>query len=537
MTQFASTPSAPPIGLWARAVMFAALFAGIYYSTYHWLLTYDWMREDYNSGFLVPLIVGYLIYEKRDTLAAVPSMPSWGGVGLAAFGMLLFWLGELAGEYFTLYLSSWLVIVGLCWLTMGWKKINIIAFPLCFILAMFPLPNFIHGKVSFQLKLLSSQLGVSVIQAYGMSAFREGNIIDLGFTRLQVVDACSGLRYLVPLIMLGLIIAYFFKAALWKRILLVLSTIPISVLVNGLRIASVGILYRFWGPAVAEGFFHDFSGWFIFMISLAILLAEMWLLGKIGRRLKRTGKSPAGIPDEADCGKERSGDSNSTQSNGSGAFYVKLLSPQVVVAAAILVTSLVAAHAIEFRERVPVSKRFDIFPSVVGQWEGTPSLLEPDIIASLDLTDYVIRNFRGPGGKTVNFYTAYYESQSKGESIHTPATCLPGGGWAFRSDGAVTVPVPWGGEKQMTVNRAIMSKGSTRQLAYFWFPARDRVLTSAYQMKIYNFWDALTRQRTDGALVRVITPVYESENVADAEKRLQSFLQLVNPILETFLPK
>ena len=146
---------------------------------------------------------------------------------------------------------------------------------------MFPLPNFLHTKISVKLKLISSQIGVDMIQLYGLSAYREGNVIDLGFTQLQVVDACSGLRYLFPLLIMGLLLAYFYRAAFWKKIVLVISTVPLTIITNSLRIALTGIFFGIWGPKVANGFFHGFSGWFIFMTSLLILMFEMWILKKI----------------------------------------------------------------------------------------------------------------------------------------------------------------------------------------------------------------------------------------------------------------
>lgn len=154
----------------------------------------------------------------------------------------------------------------------------------------------------------------------------------------------------------------------------------------------------------------------------------------------------------------------------------------------------------------------------------------------MDLNDYVIVDFTNGDGKEVNFYTAYYESQRKGESIHSPETCLPGSGWEFRQAGGTSIPVAYNGSNRMPVNRAYMVKGDYRQLSYYWFPQRDRILTNAYQLKLYNFWDALTRQRTDGALVRLITPVYEDEEVADAEKRLVGFAREIVPVLKEFLP-
>ena len=157
-------------------------------------------------------------------------------------------------------------------------------------------------------------------------------------------------------------------------------------------------------------------------------------------------------------------------------------------------------------------------------------------IDRLDLSEYVIINYQNPGGKRVNFYVAYYESQRKGESIHSPATCLPGSGWSFDQSGTVKIANVPGKNETYEVNRAVMQSGQDRQITYYWFPVRGRILSNAYQLKIYNFWDSLTRQRTDGALVRLITDVYEDETPEDAEERLRAFVRDVAPVLEEYLP-
>jgi len=155
---------------------------------------------------------------------------------------------------------------------------------------------------------------------------------------------------------------------------------------------------------------------------------------------------------------------------------------------------------------------------------------------ALDLSEYVIINYQNPMGKKVNFYVAYYESQRKGESIHSPATCLPGSGWSFDQSGTVKINNVPGNNGTYEVNRAVMQSGRKKQITYYWFPSRGRILYNAYQLKIYNVWDALTQQRTDGALVRLITSVYEDETLADAEERLQNFVRDVAPVLEEYIP-
>jgi exosortase D (VPLPA-CTERM-specific) len=524
---------------WIKVGVYGLLVTGVYYSTYTWLISHDWSRDDFTYCYLIPVIVLYIIWEKRDALLRLPSVPSWAGITFFLLGMFLYWLGELAGELFTLYFSSWLLLVGLCWMHLGWEKLKIIAFPLVMALAMFPLPNFLYGKVSVQLKLISSQLGVAMMQAYGMSAYREGNVIDLGFTQLQVVDACSGLRYLIPLIVLGVLLAYMFRAAFWKRAVVVFSTVPLSIITNSLRIALTGILYEVAGPKVAEGFFHGFSGWFIFMFSLVVLLVEMKILGfqfkAQGVKQGRAESSKLKAEREKSDGNGSSSDSAalSFQHSTFSSFFSP---PQFIVAAALLVTTLGLSQGVEFREKIPLAQSLDLFPLKVGEWMGTRQTMEQRFIDRLDLSDYTIVDYRDRGGRSVNFYVAYYESQRKGESIHSPATCLPGSGWLFKKAGRTSVLVPSLEGGSMPVNQALMQKGDLKQLSYYWFPQRGRILTNAYELKMFAFWDALTRQRTDGALVRLITPVYEFEELQDAETRLQGFMGDIVPVLGEYIP-
>ena len=511
---------------WAVVIgVYGVLLSLIYYDTILWLITHDWIRGDYDYCYLIPAILIYLIWEKRKNLTMIPSSPSWAGLFPLTTGIIFYWLGNLGGEFYISYLSSWLIIIGLCWLHMGWQKLKVIWFPVVMILAMFPLPNFLNTKITLKFKLLSSQLGVWLMQIWGMSAYREGNIIDLGFTRLQVVDACSGLRYLFPLIILGVILAYFWRAKLWKRLILVVSTVPLSIITNSLRIALTGALYELWGPEVAEGFFHGFSGWFIFMFSFGILLVEMWGLNKI---IPEKGAEQSGVVGK----KTREAKTQNSKFKIQNSFF----SPQFIVAVILLGSTLALSYGVEFREKIPMTRSFAAFPLKIGKWVGTREKMDQKIIDALDLSDYVIIDYKEPGGKSINFYVAYYESQSKGKSIHSPSTCLPASGWIFNQAGEIRISTPGYHDGSIPVRRAYMQKGAYRQLSYYWFPQRDRILTNAYQLKIYNFWDALIRHRTDGALVRVITPIYEQEKIEEADKRLQEFIREVLPVLDQFLP-
>ena len=512
------------IYVFVKGLIYVFLLGGLYFSTLQWLINKDWARPDYSYGYLIPLIVAYLIWETRASLFSVPSRSSWKGLILFLPGICLFWLGELGGEFFTQYLSLWSIVVGLLWLNMGEKRVKEMLFPLVLALAMFPLPSFFNNRITLYLKLISTTIGVKIMRLFGMTAFQDGNIIDLGFTQLQVVDACSGLRYLFPLIVLGILMAYFFRSHWWKKGLIVLSTIPITIFTNSLRIALTGILSQKFGTKAVEGFFHDFEGWLIFMVAFALLALEMLILAKL-------------FPEPSvDSDTERDVEiaPSSSMAKGTGR-EVKLTQPQFLVSVLLLSLTLLLSRGVEFREAIPMTRSFDTFPMEIGKWQGIPQPMETIIIDALDLTDYIMVDYQDGKGHPINFYVAYYESQRKGESIHSPATCLRGSGWVFGQSGRSDIAL--GGGATLPVNRAVISKGPFRQISYYWFPMRGRMLTNAFQMKWYNFWDALTRQRTDGALVRVIAPVGEDEKAEKAEARLQGFIREMLPVLETFLPE
>ena len=232
-----------------------------------------------------------------------------------------------------------------------------------------------------------------------------------------------------------------------------------------------------------------------------------------------------------------SSDNNPGDQNKNISGYGLLRQPMFIVAIILLGATLALSNTIDFREKIPVKKNLDKFPLKVNEWTADRrQSLAQKFIDALDLNEYVIIDYRNRKGKEVNFYVAYYESQSKGESIHSPATCLPGSGWTFDQSGPVKIYDIPGHNGFMDVNRAVMQLGRNRQLSYYWYPQRGRILTNAFQLKIFNFWDALTQQRTDGALVRLITSVYPDEKIEVAETRLKLFVKDIVPVLDEFIP-
>ncbi|MEK7237324.1 MAG: exosortase, partial [Nitrospirota bacterium] len=264
------------------AVLATVSLGYLYYDSLVFLFNHWIGSDDYSHGMFVPLISLFLIWQSRHRIAAAGITGSWWGMAIVIAGLFLYLVGELATLYVLQHLSLWIVLVGLVIGAIGLKAGRTIIFPLGYLLTSIPLPTFLYAGLSSQLQLWSSALGVGCLQLVGVTAFREGNVIDLGPVQLQVVEACSGIRYLLPLTSLALLCAYLFKDRMWKRVILVLSSIPISILVNGFRIGMIGVLVEWYGQGASEGFAHLFEGWVLFMASLGLLILEMWLLARIG---------------------------------------------------------------------------------------------------------------------------------------------------------------------------------------------------------------------------------------------------------------
>ena len=509
--------------VWGSLAIVAALLLSIFFSGLSQMVSV-WEREEYSHGFLLPFIALFLIWQKKDKLEQIPFQGSWAGFLVALAGIALFFAGDLATLYVIVQYAFLVVLGGVVLSFMGWRGFKMIWVPLLILLFMVPLPEFLFNNLSAQLQLVSSQIGVAVIRLFGISVYLEGNVIDLGAFKLQVVEACSGLRYLFPLMTLGFIAAYFFKGAFWKRAIIFLSTIPITVFMNSLRIGVIGVLVDNWGNSMAEGFLHDFEGWVVFMACTALLIAEMWVLAKVGTHKLRLREAfglefPAPSPKDAQTQKR------------------DLPMPFVATA---LVVSLVAAVSAVMPERteiVPKRTDFSTFPLSVGEWQGKGQRMEQIFVDTLKFDDYILADFANRRGDVVNFYVAYYGSQRKGQSAHSPRTCIPGGGWKIS---AITNPVIDGATvagHPLQVNRTLIQMGEERQLVYYWFQQRGRVINNEYMVKWYLFWDALTRNRTDGSLVRLITTVKPGEDVAQADRLLSDFARQVNPQLTSFIPE
>ncbi len=480
-------------------------------------------QEEYSHGYLIPLVSAYLIWQRKDLLRTLEFRPTWLPVGLVLLGLAVSILGEISALYILIHFSLILIILAMAWSIMGWNAFKYVLIPLGLLVFAIPLPYFLEASLTADLQLISSRLGVGFIRLFGIPVFAEGNVIDLGSYQLQVVEACSGLRYLYPLMGVGFIVVYLYQVEFWKRALVFFSTIPITILMNSLRIGVIGILVEHWGTGMAEGFLHYFEGWIIFIACLAILVGEMWLLNRFS-------KNPISF---AQSFSMPTGPDISTEEVES---KTRDLPRPFVACVAMVLLSYFFIQSIDTRDEViPEREKFVTFPLYFDGWSGQQENLEPIVYDKLGLTDYLLNNYSTAGSPPVNFYVAYYESQRKGISPHSPRVCVPGGGWSITDIERVTIKLD-DNIGRVKVNRAIIQNGLSKQLVYYWFKQRGRDIANEYWMKWYLLSDSLTKSRTDGSLVRLVTPIVSGEREADAESRLNDFLAIVNPMMVAYVP-
>ena len=281
-------------------VLAGAIVVGAFVSLYYHILirlVHDWGTDgNYSHGFLVVPIAAYLIWERRAMLKATELQPRNSGLLVVVASLAVLTAGVLGSELFLSRVSMLGVLAGSILFVAGWQYLRILSFPLGMLLITIPLPAIIFNQVAFPLQLLASRFGAAALGAAGVPVLREGNLMVLANTTLEVAEACSGMRSLMSLLTLGVVIGYFSDQRTWVRVLLSLATIPIAIFTNACRVAGTGIAAHYVGPQAAEGFLHSFSGWLVFVMALMLVLAVRQIVTVFAPAVRECGSVPCPEP-------------------------------------------------------------------------------------------------------------------------------------------------------------------------------------------------------------------------------------------------
>ena len=255
---------------WQMALL-AGLLVWLYLHTLTHLVEQWWHDPNFSHGFFVPFFTAFVIWQERSRLAHLIPRPSWWGLLLLGFGLCVLVLGQMGAELFLSRVSLLIVLAGLIVFFLGWSFFRALLFPWAFLVLMIPIPAIVFNQITFPLQLLASKIASAILAWLGVPVLREGNVIILPAMALEVADACSGIRSLMSLATLAVIYGYLMERNNSVRILLAVASLPIAVAANSLRVVVTGLLVQYWDPDKAQGFFHEFQGWLMFVASLAML--------------------------------------------------------------------------------------------------------------------------------------------------------------------------------------------------------------------------------------------------------------------------
>jgi exosortase D (VPLPA-CTERM-specific) len=471
-----------------------------------------WDDENYSHGLLMPFVIGYIVWSEWDRLQREDkeSAPKIGlAISLLAIALLL--AGTLGSELFTQRIAFVLMLAGVTLYLFGSRVLRVLLVPLTLLLLSIPIPQIIFNGIALPLQLIASKFAGYGITALGIDVGRRGNIIELiplgtdQLVGLEVVDACGGIRSLVTLAALAVLLVYltadnerpdgrFFSFLknpdFFRGIVLALSAVPIALVTNALRVIVTGAATYYWGREIATGTAHDVFGWITFFFGLVALI----VVNEILRRLQHRIWGRASFSHELG--------SIAASTKGTSNYQV------LGIIAVILVGGLFI-HWLDRRTEIPVDRiPLTQMPRKIGEWwmVGTDvrfNLATEDVLRA---TDYIMRDYYTVYGQKANLYIGYYDSQRTGATYHSPKNCLPGSGWQMTSGKTLTVQT--GAGRSLEVKRYVVDRGDQRAMMVYWFQGRGRSTSSEYADKLYKIYDSIFMGRSDGAMVRILTPIY-----------------------------
>jgi EpsI family protein len=462
-----------------------------------------WNISFYSYAFLIPGISAYLVWARRDQLWTVQPRPAYvTGTVITAAGLSALMLGRAAGVQTVQQMSLLITVPGIVLFLFGWRVLKVLGLPIAFLGFMIPVWDAVTEPLHFPFQRLSADLGVRLLNLFGIPVYQNGVFIYLPNITLEVAKSCSGVNYLIAVLATSIPLATIVLHSVWKRISLVVLAVTVSALANSLRVALIGVLAYYDLSGDLHGPYHTLHGMFTSMIGYVVIFVGLWMLSR--------GQNPA--PRVAAQGPW------------------KLEWPRVRIAWMVLAALLVLVGASGYVDRSQ--------PVVLASHGNGVSLVDVGWIGiEVPVSDMMPGAdqkwswaYRAGSGEDVRLSLWYFASQSQGkELIHAETSAL--------HSGATTVKLSLDGQNAIEVNRRILSEGGKRQAAVFWYDLNGRLLTSPLAVKLYTALDGMTNGRTNGALVWVSTdlPSAGEEGVEQATTRLETFVAQAFPRLTRFL--
>lgn len=467
-----------------------------------------WTDENYSHGLLVPFVIAFVVWQLKDMIASRIDPSKWLGAASVVAALLMLIAGTLGAELFMQRISLIVMLAGIVIYFLGRKVLMLIAVPFALLVLAIPIPQIVFNRIAFPLQIWASQMAVWGIRLFEVPTLRKGNVIDIlpkGSTQtisLEVVEACSGIRSLMTLVTLSLILTYFTRrrdgggfanltrSDLTRAVLLMIAAVPIAVLTNAARVAGTGVMTYYWGKQATDGTLHDASGWVVYVAALAMLIGLNLLLKRI---LNEKSSAALGL--------------DPPRLSFQTASALPLVTALLIGGIGVNWFATRAEAAIERKELTQL-------PEQLGNWRqrGTEFKFDVQIEGVLKVSDYTMREYSLEDGRIGNIYVGYYASQRGGATYHSPQNCLPGAGWVMKDP--QLIEIPRGDGTTFTANRYIIENGIYNEVMIYWYQGRGRTEASEYRDKVNTVLDSVSRRRSDGAMVRVMTSVGHDEPAA-----------------------
>jgi exosortase D (VPLPA-CTERM-specific) len=467
----------------AIGVLYAPVLAGM---ARKW-----WIDKNSSHGFLVPVIVAALVWQRRQ--AAMSRRRAWTpGLGVLGFGLLLYPLGLVSGVEFVPAVSFVTVLGGLMLCLLGPQASRELAFPYAFMWFMVPWPDTLVEFVSFPMQLFSARFATMVVGLVGVPVSCDGVDIHLRNYTFSVGVPCSGMRSLVALLALSAVTAYLMSGPRWKRGALFLAGLPLAVLANVARIACILLIATFWGAEVAEGFFHGFSGVVVFLFATLGLMAT-------GRAL---GLRFAALP--------HAGEAALIEQPSTAAHPLPVARALFAPFALIGVTAfLVVAWHVTDRPRPVAEVDLSAVPMQIGGWHAKDLGPLDRVSADMLQPDAFMDRVYVRSGYPIDVTVVYGHAKN---TFHSPGFCLLGGGWNITSKSKRSLDA--GGGAKVLANEFALQRQDDRRVVFYWFASYGEATPSWVTFQYRLLRNRLLSRSTSGALVRITVPVGESEDAA-----------------------
>jgi exosortase D (VPLPA-CTERM-specific) len=488
------------------AVTFVVLFAEPIAN----LMRTWWTSPDYGHGLLLVPVALILAYRQgvRPGARGQPAL----GIALIVAAVVLRYVAAVAAEAFFARSAVALAGAGLVTYAWGFRQLLVWWLPVSLIALALPLPEIVLSALALPLQMQASKIGAALLEWRQVPVVLTGNVLRIPGHDLFVTEACSGLRSLAALLSLGVLLGGLIAKHPLTRIAIVAISIPIAVLLNGVRVFLTGFLVLFVSPKAADGFSHMTEGWLMFVVAFGLLALVTMIAVKIerrvlGQRSEARGQSGQALAQTSDLRPQ-------TFSR------VRLALPATVMALGIiLIQSTTRQRAVQ------LSAPLNTMPFSLAGYSGSDRPVTEEERRVAGMTDYVFRVFSRDTTALFSVYVGYYESQATGRTIHSPRNCLPGAGWQQVESGQKSLTV---GGRSVTVNRYLLANGPSQAVVYYWYQGRGRVAWSEYGVKWDLLRDAAKHGRTEEALVRVMVPLEQATSGTAAE--LQARLKLADDI-------